>query len=110
MNQLIWKITPKIAPAGAKTVEIAAYVASCTFNEGISALLMFLHAMDVKLGPVSHEYARNEDNHRILAAEKKAEAQTREARMKLRQDQKDALDLAAAAESSLYGPGIDDSI
>lgn len=37
INQLIWKISPKIIPAGAKTVEIAAYVASCTFNEGISS-------------------------------------------------------------------------
>jgi len=67
---------------------------------------MFLHAMDVKLGPASNEYAHKEDNSRILAAEKQAEAQTREARMRLRQEKKDA----AAAEPSLYGPGIDDSM
>jgi len=110
LNQLIWKIAPKIVLAGTKTVETAAYVASCTFNEGISALLMFLHAMDVKLGPASNEYAHKENNSRILAAEKQAEAQTREARIRLRQEKKDALDLTAAAEPSLYGPGIDDSM
>ena len=32
LNQLIWKITPKILPAGSKIVEIAACIAAGTFN------------------------------------------------------------------------------
>ena len=55
LNQLIWKITPKILPACSKIVDIAACVAAGTFNEGVSALLLFMHGMDLKLGRNSHE-------------------------------------------------------
>lgn len=110
LNQLVWKITPKILPAGSKIVGIAAYVAAGTFNEGISALLLFMHGMDLKLGRNSHEYARKEDEKRILIADRKADIETREARIRHRQEQKDALDIAAAAGTLLYGAGIDDSM
>lgn len=110
LNQLIWKITPKILPAGSKIVDIAALVAACIFNEGTSALLLIMHGMDLKLGLNSHEYARKADANRICAAEKKSACETREARIRHRQEQKDALDIAAAAGSLLYGPGIDDSM
>lgn len=50
LNQLIWKIAPKILPAGSKIVDIAALVAACTLNGGTSALLLFMHGMDLKLG------------------------------------------------------------
>ncbi|XP_044575161.1 uncharacterized protein LOC123258969 [Cotesia glomerata] len=109
-NQLIWKITPKILPAGSKIVNIAALVAACIFNEGTSALLLIMHGMDLKLGRNSHEYARISDENRVCAAEKKSASETREARIRHRQEQKDALDIATAAGSLLYGPGIDDSL
>ncbi|XP_037906116.1 uncharacterized protein LOC119648436 [Hermetia illucens] len=71
LNQLIWKITPKILPAGSKILDIAAYVAAGTFHEGIAALLLLMHSMDLKLGRNSHQYERKEDESRILAAQKK---------------------------------------
>ncbi|KAL7298547.1 hypothetical protein TKK_0008323 [Trichogramma kaykai] len=55
-NQLIWKITPKILPAGSKIVEIAAYTAACMFNRGTEALLAIMYSMGMKLGWHSHEY------------------------------------------------------
>ncbi|CAH4001251.1 unnamed protein product [Pieris brassicae] len=109
-NQLIWKITPKILPADSKIVNIAALVAACIFNEGTSALLLIMHGMDLKLGRNSHEYARISDENRVCAAEKKSASETREARIRHRQEQKDALDIATAAGSLLNGPGIDDSL
>lgn len=109
-NQLIWKITPKILPAGSKIVEIAALIAACTFNEGISSLLLIMHGMDIKLGRNSHEYARKIDGNRVCAAERKSTSETREARIRHRQEQKEAMDIAAAEGSLLYGPGIDDSV
>jgi len=54
VNQLIWKIIPKILSAGSRIVNISASIAACTFNEGISALLTFLHGMDVKIDLNSH--------------------------------------------------------
>jgi len=50
LNQLIWKITPKIILAGSKIFEITAFFDVGTFNEGISALLLFIHGMVIKLG------------------------------------------------------------
>ncbi|XP_039956081.1 uncharacterized protein LOC120771887 isoform X2 [Bactrocera tryoni] len=67
-NQLIWKISPKILPAGSIIVQIAALIAACIFNEGISALLLIMHGIDLKLGPNSHEYARNMDENRFIIA------------------------------------------
>lgn len=45
-----------------------------------------------------------------IIAEKKADAATREARIHHRQEQTDALDIAAAAGTLHYGAGIDDSM
>ena len=69
INQLIWKITPKIHPAGSIIVKIAALIAVCIFNEGILALLLIMHGMDLKLGPNSREHARNMDENRETATE-----------------------------------------
>ena len=84
LSLIIWKITPKTLPAGSKIVDIATFIASCTFNEGRSPLLTFLHGMDVKLGRNSHKYALKEDARRILITEKRADAGNREARIRLR--------------------------
>ncbi|KAG7202308.1 hypothetical protein KM043_018640 [Ampulex compressa] len=63
-----------------------------------------------KLGRNSHEYEQKEDERRILIAEKNTETCTREAKICPRQEQKDAVDDAAAARFLLYGAGIDNSI
>lgn len=109
-NQLIWKISPKIIPSGSSIVEIAAYIAACTFNEGTEALLSILHAMGVSLGRYAHLYAQGEDKERVHIAEKRAHENTREGRMHHRQHQIDILEATSAAEGLLYGPGIDDSV
>lgn len=38
-NNLIWKIAPKVMYNGTKIVQIAACVATCIYNEGVSSLL-----------------------------------------------------------------------
>ena len=68
------------------------------------------YGMDLKLGRNSYEYARKEDEKSILFAERKADAATREARIRHRQEQKGALDIAAAACTLIYGAGVDDSM
>jgi len=55
-NQLIWKISPKIIPSGSITVELAAYIAACVFNEGSITLLQMLQSMGVSSGPNAHQY------------------------------------------------------
>lgn len=46
---------------------IGRYYCACTYNEGILALLLFMHGIDLKLG---RKYARNSDGNHVRAAEK----------------------------------------
>lgn len=109
LNQLIWKISPKIVNGSSNIVEIAANVSACTFNEGSFALLSFLQEMGIKTGTSSHEWAQTIDSDRINRAELEAEKVTKEARIQRRQEQKDALDILSESPL-LYGAGIDDSM
>ncbi|KYN27482.1 hypothetical protein ALC57_03137, partial [Trachymyrmex cornetzi] len=114
LNHLIWKITPKKLP-GSKIVELATNIAACHFESGllgghIHTLLVFLDDMNVPLGPSAHEYQRIQDRERVKKAEQQAAASSKEERIRRRQDKKDALELAIAAGTLLYGPGIDDSM
>ncbi|KYM99964.1 hypothetical protein ALC62_09280 [Cyphomyrmex costatus] len=110
LNQLIWRISPKILSSSPTIIEIAANVAACTFNEGYIALLAFLQEMKISVGLSAHHYVRNFDKSRISKAEEKAALVTKEARILKRMEQKDALDIAKAAGTLLYGAGIDDSM
>ncbi|KYQ46507.1 hypothetical protein ALC60_14492, partial [Trachymyrmex zeteki] len=86
------------------------YEVNYSFNEGYIALLAFLEEMKISVGPSAHEYVKTFDESRILKAEEKAALQRKEARILRRMEQKDALDLANAAGTLLYGAGIDDSM
>jgi len=69
LNQLIWRISPKILASSPTIIEIAANAAACTFNEGYIALLAFLEEMKISVGPNAHEYVKTFDESRILKAE-----------------------------------------
>ena len=58
-NQLIWKISPKIVPAGSKTVEMAAYIAAEICNEVTVSLLYYMNVIGISLGPNAHSYLRS---------------------------------------------------
>ncbi|KZC03828.1 hypothetical protein WN55_01759, partial [Dufourea novaeangliae] len=53
-NQLIWKISPKILPSGLATVELAAHISACMFNEGSWGILQIYAAMVIKCGSNIH--------------------------------------------------------
>jgi len=109
-NQLFWKISPKIIPSGSITVELAAYIAACVFNEGSITLLQMLQSMGVNSGPNTHQYVTIQDANRTELANCRAEQNTREERIRRRQQQTDILETTTSAEVTFYGPGIDDSV
>ncbi|EFN61763.1 hypothetical protein EAG_13834, partial [Camponotus floridanus] len=49
-NQLIWKIAPKTMHSGAKIVNIAAFLATCTFNNGVTSLLEIMNVLVISVG------------------------------------------------------------
>lgn len=109
-NQLIWKISPKIVPAGLKIVETAAYIAAGIFNEGMTSLLYYMNAIGITLGPNAHSYAEKEDEKRVSISDLRARESSRDGRMARRQHQLELLEAAESAEGVLYGPGIDNSM
>ncbi|XP_024946630.1 uncharacterized protein LOC112495203 [Cephus cinctus] len=80
-NQLIWKITPKIVPCGAKIVELTANVGAAIFNEDTASLLFYMSAMRLWLGPNAHSYARKEDPKCIKIADRITHENTREGKI-----------------------------
>lgn len=107
-NQLIWKISPKIVPCGSKVVEIAAYFAAATYNEGTTSLLHIMSALGLSLGTAAHDYAQKEDEERVMISDARALGSTREERMARRQHQLDLLEAKDPTQGPSYGPGIDD--
>lgn len=65
-NQLLWKICPKIIPSGLQTVELAAHISACVFNEGSQALLQMLEAMGVRSGRNAHQYVTTKNDELML--------------------------------------------
>lgn len=110
LNQLIWRICLKISNGSSTIVEIAANVAACTFKEGNTAILAFLQEMGISVGASAHVYVRRSDISRINKAERAAQIQSKEARIRYRQQQKESLENEIAAGTLLYGAGIDDSV
>lgn len=109
-NQLIWKIAPKTMHSGARVVEIAAYTAACMFNNGATSLLQIMNVMGISIGPNAHLYASCEDDRRIAQAEVRAQEQTKEGRLRRRQQNLEDMGVPSTSENLYYGPGIDDSV
>jgi len=109
-NQLIWKIAPKTEHSGANIVEIAALLASCMFNNGMSSLLQVMHTMGISVGRNAHVYAASEDDRRIALAETRAQESSKEARLRRRQQNLKDSGIIDDPNDLYYGPGIDDSI
>lgn len=47
LNSCVWKFAPKHLHCGAKTVEIATYLAANIFNEGFSSILKMMNVLGI---------------------------------------------------------------
>ena len=79
LNQLIWRISPKILSGTSTICEIAADVSACYFNKGNFAYLTFMEEMRISTGTISYEWTREEDTFHISRADSKAAEATKEA-------------------------------
>jgi len=109
-NQLIWKMAPKTMHSGAKIVNIAAFLATCTFNNGATSLLEIMNVLGISVGSGAHLYAAQEDETRIAKAKLQAQEQTKESRIRRRQQNLENINIPSTVEDLYYGPGIDDSM
>ncbi|XP_043286598.1 uncharacterized protein [Venturia canescens] len=109
-NQLIWKIALKPMNSGSKIVNFAVFLAACTFNNGVTSLLEIMNVLGISVGLGAHLYAAQEDETRIAKAELQAQLQTKEGRIRRRQQNLKALTIALTVDDLHYGPGINDSM
>ncbi|KYN23128.1 hypothetical protein ALC57_04462 [Trachymyrmex cornetzi] len=107
-NQLIWKIAPKTMHSGAKIVNIAAFLATCTFNDGVTSLLEVMNVLGISVGSGAHLYAAQEDETHITKVELQAQEQTKEGRIRRRQQNLEDMNIPSTVEDLHYGSGIDD--
>lgn len=56
-NQLIWMLAPETMNSGAKIVNIAVFLASCIFNNGVTSILEIMNVLGISVGPGAHLYA-----------------------------------------------------
>lgn len=93
---------------GAKTVEIATYLAANIFNEGFSSILKMMNVLGIVVGLQSKEFARNTDWQRIDSAEAEMTPLAKQARIERQSIERSTNKFYEAEEGLLYGPGIAD--
>lgn len=108
LNAVIWSMAPKVHYSGAKVVEIASYIAASIFNDGYTSILYMMQLLNLVIGPSALQCTEKLDSQRISIANKRAQEETKEARILKRAAQKETEDIAKAAEDLMYGPGIAD--
>ncbi|XP_076667942.1 uncharacterized protein LOC143368768 [Andrena cerasifolii] len=70
-NACVWTLALKHLHCGAQTVEIATYLAVCTFNNGYTPLLKLMNALGLHVGPRAKMFAEDADRQRTAAAANK---------------------------------------
>ena len=64
-SSLIWHIAPKNKFCGKDVVDIASWIAACTFNEGAKIYLTVMDLMGIKIGELATSWSENVDETRI---------------------------------------------
>lgn len=93
---------------GQKTLQIAAWTAACTFNEGFLPVVKTMETMGVTIGPHAIAYANLYNSSRISKAEKDTAYASKIARMSRRSEKVTNNEAYEEVEGLLYSPGIDD--
>ncbi|XP_044580501.1 uncharacterized protein LOC123262383 [Cotesia glomerata] len=107
-NSTIWRMAPKHLHSGLKTIEIAAYLAACLFNEGSSSILLVMNELGLIFRNNSFNHAQQSDSQRVTRQNRRSSLDSKEAR-KARKEKLQAQNEAYEAEEGLqYGAGIAD--
>ena len=80
-NNLVWRITPKSSFSGKEVLEIASWIAACTFNEGANTFLIIKVLLGFKIGETAKSWAESINGDRILLAVKRSTEQSKEGRI-----------------------------
>lgn len=104
-HSVLWKIAPKESFTGIDIVEIAAYAATLLFNDGLIRLLDIMSALQLEVGPRAFAMCQTRDEERLLEADKRSLASTKEARTEKNRRSAIAIQMEADLEKSFYSAG-----
>lgn len=107
-NATVWRFAPKHLHCGAKTIDIAAYLAAGIFNEGFTAVLKTMTTIGIVVGQQASIFVDARDKQRIERSTRRSLEATKEARTRRRSETASLNELFEAEEGILYGPGIAD--
>ncbi|KAG8232161.1 hypothetical protein J437_LFUL012233 [Ladona fulva] len=95
----------KLCQTGAMTVQIAAYIATCTFSDGARSYLRIMRVIGINMWGRLELNIAIEDQRHFSGAEHRTQEVTREGRLRKRH-----VKLASdeAVEEYSYGPGADE--
>lgn len=107
-NNLIWKIAPKSKFAGREVVEIASWIAACSFNEGSKLYLAIMDQIGIKIGETAMAWSEQIDEVRVSQAERRSTEQSKEGRIQKKKALADRLQLLTEVEDLQYSLGMAD--
>lgn len=107
-NSVLWRMAPKHIFCTAKTIELAAFLSACVFNEGFVSLLRVMEVMGITIGLQAKASVDTRDDTRVHKAESVHSAASKEGRLSRRQERTAENDFFEKEEGGLYGPGIAD--
>ena len=107
-NAVLWRLAPKHIFCSKKIVELAAFIAVCIFNEGITPVLRMMEVMGITIGSEAKIMANKKDMVRVKKADATHSASSKEARLARRLERTAQDELFEEEEGILYAPGIAD--
>jgi len=107
-NSCVWNLAPKHSFVGRKIVEIAAFCAACTFNEGLQPLLKIMETMEVTIGKNAVSLVQRRDESRITFSNRRSLEASKEHRAEIRLQRVAVNEAYEDEEGLMYGAGIAD--
>lgn len=89
-NSVVWSIAPKTSSSGKLIVDIAADIAVCTFNDGLSSLMHIMELLHLQIGQSCYNFCQETDTNNIKTAERAMSEKAKEARKSSRSFRKEA--------------------
>lgn len=83
-NNCIWKFLPKTSFNGSTVLKLGVDIAVTVFNDGKIGFLKIMEEFDIGPGKAALAWVKASNDKRLLFAEKKAQASTKEARQAMR--------------------------
>lgn len=107
-NSTVWSLAPKSTSNGKVVLEIAADIAVCIFNNGLSSVMEIMKILGMTIGPNCYNFCLEVDAQRVKYAERSLTDAGKEGRSSAKSMRKSEQDQNLELEGQLYGAGIAD--